>query len=75
MLAALAMTTGCQNKPAETADSTNAATDSVVAESPLDNAVVRAIMERRSVRKYKPEPVPKEMLDVILHSASTPRTP
>ena len=67
MLAALAMTTGCQNKPTETADSTNAATDSVVAESPLDNAVVRAIMDRRSVRKYKPEPVPKEMLDVILH--------
>ena len=67
MLAAFALSTGCQNKSAETADQTNAAADSVVAESPMDNAVIRAIMDRRSVRKYKPEPVPKEMLDVILH--------
>lgn len=67
MLAAFALSTGCQNKSAETADQTNAAADSVVAESPTDNAVIRAIMDRRSVRKYKPEPVPKEMLDVILH--------
>ena len=66
MLAAFALSTGCQNKSAETADQTNAAADSVVAESPMDNAVIRAIMDRRSVRKYKPEPVPKEMLDVIL---------
>ena len=66
MLVAFALSTGCQNKSAETADQTNAAADSVVAESPTDNAVIRAIMDRRSVRKYKPEPVPKEMLDVIL---------
>ena len=66
MLATFALSTGCQNKSAETADQTNAAADSVVAESPTDNAVIRAIMDRRSVRKYKPEPVPKEMLDVIL---------
>ena len=65
MLAALAMTTGCQNKSAEVAAETD--TDSIATESPMDNAVVRAIMDRRSVRKYKPKPVPKEMLDVILH--------
>ena len=66
MLAALALTTGCQNKPAEQADQT-AATDTTAAEeNPTDNAVVRAIMARRSVRKYKADPVPKEMLDVIL---------
>ena len=65
MLAALAMTTGCQNKSAEVAAETD--TDSIATESPMDNAVVRAIMDRRSVRKYKPKPGPKEMLDVILH--------
>lgn len=32
---------------------------------PMDNPVIRTIMERRSVRKYKDTPVPHELLEVI----------
>lgn len=32
---------------------------------PADNPVIRTIMERRSVRKYKDTPVPHELLEVI----------
>lgn len=32
---------------------------------PTDNPVIRTIMERRSVRKYKDTPVPHELLEII----------
>lgn len=34
--------------------------------SPEENQVINTIMERRSVRKYAPQPVPKETMEIIL---------
>ena len=44
---------GCQN-------------NSLEAEHTQENAVVKTIMERRSIRKYKPQPVEREKMDLIL---------
>lgn len=44
---------GCQN-------------NSLEAEHTQKNAVVKTIMERRSIRKYKPQPVEREKMDLIL---------
>ena len=35
---------------------------------PLTNDVIRCLMERRSVRIFKPEPIPKTLLNVILQT-------
>lgn len=32
------------------------------------NAVIQAMLDRRSVRKYKNDPVPREMLDTIIRA-------
>lgn len=36
------------------------------------NEVLNAILTRRSVRSYKPDPVPQEALERILTAGSTP---
>lgn len=57
MLGLLAcMMAGCQNKPQETTMMNNA----------QENQVINTIMARRSIRKYKPQPVEREKMDVIL---------
>ena len=50
------MLTGCQNKQQET---TTMCTQQ-------ENQVIATIMERRSIRKYKPQPVEREKMDIIL---------
>lgn len=47
---------GCQNK----------AHESTVMCSQSENQVVKTIMERRSIRNYKPQPVEREKMDLIL---------
>ena len=49
------MLTGCQNKQQE-----------AVMEPQQENQVVNTIMARRSIRKYKPQPVERETMDLIL---------
>jgi nitroreductase len=49
------MLTGCQNKQQE-----------AVMEPQQENQVVNTIMARRSIRKYKPMPVERETMDLIL---------
>ncbi|MBQ2436017.1 MAG: nitroreductase [Bacteroidaceae bacterium] len=49
------MLTGCQNKQQE-----------AVMEPQQENLVVNTIMARRSIRKYKPQPVERETMDLIL---------
>ncbi len=34
------------------------------------NEIIKAITERRSVRKYRPDPVPKELLDEIIKAGT-----
>ena len=58
-LALTGMLAGCQ-KAATPAETSN--TDSVSQK----NAVVETIMERRSIRKYKPQAIEKEKLDEII---------
>ena len=48
------MLAGCQNKPQETMPAQQ------------ENPVVKTIMERRSIRKYQPQPVEREKMDLIL---------
>ncbi|MDR1657375.1 MAG: nitroreductase family protein [Deltaproteobacteria bacterium] len=36
----------------------------------MDNEVIKAILERRSIRSFKPEPVPDGVLDTILQAGS-----
>ena len=48
------MMVGCQVKPQETTMNTQ------------ENQVISTIMARRSIRKYKPQPVEREKMDVIL---------
>lgn len=50
------MLAGCQNKQQET----------TVMDSQQENQVVSTIMARRSIRKYKPQPVERETMDLIL---------
>ena len=50
------MLAGCQNKVQEAADVC----------PQYENQVVKTIMERRSIRKYKPQPVEREKMDLIL---------
>lgn len=50
------MLAGCQNKQQETA----------TMDSKQENQVVNTIMARRSIRKYKPQPVEREKMDLIL---------
>lgn len=50
------MLAGCQNKQQET---TTMCTQQ-------ENQVIATIMERRSIRKYKPQPVEREKMDIIL---------
>lgn len=50
------MLAGCQNKQQET---TAMCTQQ-------ENQVIVTIMERRSIRKYKPQPVEREKMDIIL---------
>ena len=50
------MLAGCQNKQQET----------TVMDSQPENQVVSTIMARRSIRKYKPQPVERETMDLIL---------
>lgn len=47
---------GCQNK----------AQESTAMCSQSENQVVKTIMERRSIRNYKPQPVEREKMDIIL---------
>ena len=47
---------GCQNK----------AQESTAMCSQSENQVVKTIMERRSIRNYKPQPVEREKMDLIL---------
>lgn len=47
---------GCQNKAQEST--------AMCAQS--ENQVVKTIMERRSIRNYKPQPVEREKMDIIL---------
>ena len=53
----LCLLAGCQNKASETV-----AAGGITQENP----VVKTIMERRSIRKYKPQPVEREKMDIIL---------
>ena len=48
------MLAGCQNKSQETMPAQQ------------ENPVVKTIMERRSIRKYQPQPVEREKMDLIL---------
>lgn len=50
------MLAGCQNKQQETTAMC----------SQQENQVIATIMERRSIRKYKPQPVEREKMDIIL---------
>ena len=50
------MIAGCQNKSQE---NTTMCTQQ-------ENQVVKTIMERRSIRKYQPQPVEREKMDLIL---------
>lgn len=50
------MLASCQNKQQETTDVC----------TQQENQVVATIMERRSIRKYKPQPVEREKMDLIL---------
>ena len=49
------MLAGCQNKSQETTGMCE-----------QENQVVKTIMERRSIRNYKPQPVEREKMDLIL---------
>ncbi len=49
------MLASCQNKPQET-----------TAMNELENQVINTIMGRRSIRNYKPQPVEREKMDLIL---------
>ena len=49
------MMAACQQKPQETTMSTT-----------QENQVINTIMARRSIRKYKPQPVEREKMDEIL---------
>ena len=49
------MMVGCQVKPQETTMGNE-----------QENQVISTIMARRSIRKYKPQPVEREKMDVIL---------
>ena len=61
---AQAITNAPSVEPADTA--TVETTDSTVIEEPaLDNAVIQAIMGRRSIRKYLDKPVEREKLAVV----------
>ena len=67
LFAAVFLVTGCQNSNSTSATAeTTTATDSPAIGKNTDNPVIRTIMERRSIRKYKTDPVPREMMDVIL---------
>lgn len=52
----VALMTGCQNNPQATTSMNNE----------NDNQVVNTIMARRSIRKYKPQAVEREKMDLIL---------
>lgn len=67
LFAAAFLITGCQNSnsTSATAETTTEA-DSLAIGKDTGNPVIRTIMERRSIRKYKPESVPREMMDIIL---------
>lgn len=55
----------CSCVPQKSQNETGAATDSSVVVN-QSNAVVEAIMSRRSIRKYKPEPIEREKLQKIV---------
>lgn len=52
----VSMMTSCQNKPQETTSMNNE----------KENQVVNTIMARRSIRKYKPQAVERDKMDLIL---------
>lgn len=67
LFAAALLFTGCQNSNSTGAtDQTTTATDSIAVDKDTDHPVIRAIMDRRSIRKYKTDPVPREKMDIIL---------
>ena len=67
LFAATLFFTGCQNSNGTgTTDQATTATDSLTVDKDTDNPVLRTIMERRSIRKYKTDPVPREKMDIIL---------
>ena len=55
------LTSSCNSKATSTQQPTE--TDSITATS---NEVVKTIMQRRSIRKYKPQPIEKEKLNQII---------
>jgi nitroreductase len=70
LFAASLLMMGCQNKQANI--SAKVAMDkeeTAVADTGLDNSVIRAIMNRRSIRAYKPDPVARDKMDIILKCA------
>lgn len=67
LFAAALLFTGCQNSNSTGAtDQTTTATDSLTVDKDTDHPVIRAIMDRRSIRKYKTDPAPREKMDIIL---------
>jgi nitroreductase len=60
----------CQNKRVNTtAEVVTGEKETIVADMGPDNYVIQTIMNRRSIRAYKPEPVARDKMDVILKCA------
>ncbi|MDR2145150.1 MAG: nitroreductase [Tannerella sp.] len=69
LLAASLIMASCQNKQTNNASEVAAGNETVAAttvDTGLDNPVIQTIMSRHSVRAYKPEPVSRDKMDVIL---------
>jgi nitroreductase len=70
LLTASLLMIGCQNKQANNVAEIAAIEEETVAtDTGLNNSVIQAILDRRSIRAYKPEPVPRDKMDVILKCA------
>ncbi|MDR3266613.1 MAG: nitroreductase [Tannerella sp.] len=70
LFAASLLMMGCQNKQANNcAEVVTVEEETIVADTGLDNYVVRTILDRRSIRAYNPEPVSRDRMDVILKCA------
>jgi nitroreductase len=70
LFAASLLMTGCQNKNAEkSAENGSMNVEATVPDTGLNNPVIQSIMNRRSIRAYKPEPVSRDKMDVILKCA------
>ena len=64
------MIVSCQNKQANHAAEVAAVEKTVATpDTGLNNSVIQTIMNRRSIRAYKPEPVSRDKMDVILKCA------